>query len=111
MIFAEVSQSHGIAEKYHGDVGIENDPAVLFCENFEQDSLEKIAEKWDSVSNDEGKVIFLSKDIPPDSSGKQSLQMAATLGQNTGGHLYTRLEKPVDQLYARFYVKFVEDAE
>ena len=111
MIFAEVSLSHGIAEKYHGDVGIENDPAVLFCENFEKDSLEKIAEKWDSVSNDKGKVIFLSKDIPPDSSGKQSLQITATLGQNTGGHLYTRLEKPVDQLYARFYVKFAEDAE
>src|SRR5438034_7747503 len=37
-------------------------------------------------------------------------QMTATLGENTGGHLYTRLPREVDKAYARFYVKFAADA-
>ena len=35
--------------------------------------------------------------------------MTATLGRNTGGHLYTRF-RGVDRAYARFYVKFAPDA-
>jgi len=33
------------------------------------------------------------------------------LGENTGGHLYTRLPRGEDTVYARFYVKFAPDAE
>ena len=105
------NQVVGIAEKYIGDVGIENDPDVLFHEDFETGDLEKIGKHWDSVSNENGKVMKLSDDVSPHSSGKKSLQMTATLGENTGGHLYVRLKKEVDQIYARFYVKFAEDAE
>ncbi|PYJ55593.1 MAG: hypothetical protein DME24_24645, partial [Verrucomicrobia bacterium] len=61
-------------------------------------------------SNKDGKVIAFSSDVPPAGAGKRSLQMTATLGENTGGHLYTRLPREVDKAYARFYVKFAADA-
>lgn len=63
-----------------GDIGIENDPTVLFAENFERGTLEEIAKKWGNISNKDGKVMSFSNDVPPESSGKRSLQMTATLG-------------------------------
>jgi hypothetical protein len=99
----------GLAAKYPGDVGIERDPAVLFAESFEKGSLEEIGRRWGNLSNKDGKVIAFCDDVPPGSTGKRSLQMTATLGQNTGGHLYTRLVRGVDTAFVRLYVKF--DAE
>ena len=101
----------GIASKYPGDEGIGNDPDVIFAEDFESGDIEGIAKHWDEISNKDGKVIQLSDDVPAGSSGKHSLQMTATLGENTGGHLYVRLKRSVDIVYARFYVKFPDDAE
>jgi len=105
------SEDAGIAAKYHGDKGIESDPDVLFAENFEADGIEEIAKHWDEASNKDGKVMQLSDDVPTNSSGKHSLQMTATLNENTGGHLYVRLKRSVDTVFARFYVKFADDAE
>jgi hypothetical protein len=36
--------------------------------------------------------------------------MTATLGENTGGHLYKQLPRGADKVFARFYVKFPLDA-
>ena len=102
--------TNGIAAKYPGDAGIERDPRVLFAENFESGNIEEIGKRWGEISNKDGKVIAFSSDVPPAGAGKRSLQMTATLGENTGGHLYTRLPREVDKAYARFYVKFAADA-
>jgi hypothetical protein len=104
-------EGYGLSAKYPGDDGIDRDPAVLFAENFEENDLGAVVKHWDEASNKDGKVLALSADVPPASSGKHSLQMTATLGENTGGHLYTRLSHGVDQVYARFYVKFPKDAQ
>ena len=101
----------GMAAKYRGDAGIERDSRVLFCENFEAGDLGKIAKHWNDVGNKDGKVLALSDEVPPDSSGKHSLQMTATLGENQGGSLYTLLSRPVDKAFARFNVKFAPDAD
>jgi hypothetical protein len=37
--------------------------------------------------------------------------MTSTLGENTGGHLYKRLPREVETVFARFYVKFADDAQ
>jgi hypothetical protein len=50
--------------------------------------------------------MSLAADVPPGSSGKQSLLMAHVGGKGNGGHLYRRLPKGQDRVYARFYVKF-----
>jgi len=104
-------QGFGLSAKYPGDAGIARDPAVLFAENFEEGSLDAVTKHWDETSNKDGKVLALSCDVPPASTGKHSMQMTATLGKNSGGHLYTRLPRGVDQVYARFYVRFPKEAQ
>ncbi|MCX7887930.1 MAG: hypothetical protein N3B01_11850, partial [Verrucomicrobiae bacterium] len=104
-------EGFGLAAKYPGDRGIERDPNVLLAEDFETGSIEDLRKRWEDVSNKNGKVLAWSNDAPPGSAGKRSLQMTATLGQNTGGHLYKLLPRGVDTAFARFYVKFAADAE
>lgn len=103
-------EGYGLSAKHPGDRGLAQDPAVLFAEDFEEGDLSAIAARWDSVSNEGGEVLALSDDMPESSSGKRSIQMTATLGKNTGGHLYTRLPRGVETAFLRFYVKFPADA-
>jgi len=103
-------QGAGLAAKYPGDVGLAGDPAVLFAEDFETGTLDEIGKRWNDVSNKGGKPLALSDDVSADSAGKRSLQVTATLGENTGGHLYKVLPRAVDTAFVRFYVKFPDDA-
>ncbi|MDH7568420.1 MAG: hypothetical protein QHJ73_02370 [Armatimonadota bacterium] len=99
----------GVAARYASDAGIERDPAVIFVEGFEQGGMESLKERWSDVSNRDGKALRFSTDVPPGSAGRASLQVTATRGQNTGGHLFRLLKPGYDQLYCRFYVKFAPD--
>ena len=105
---AELPIGRGLAARYEGDIGIGKDPNVLLHENFEVADVSELETRWESISNDGGKVLALSDEVPPASSGKRSLRMSATLGENTGGHLYRRLPREVEQVFARFYVRFSE---
>ena len=97
----------GLARRYRGDRGIENDPNVIFAENFEEGSLDAVKSRWESVKAIE--MMSLSKDVPQASGGKYSLLVTHVGGQGTGGHLYRRLLPGYEQLYVRFYVKFATD--
>ena len=99
----------GLAAKYPGDNGIENDAAVVFAENFEIESLDSLAARWQDISNKDLKVLFLSGDVPPGSAGTRSLEVTATRGENSGGHLFKVLDPGCDRLFLRFYVKFAAD--
>ncbi len=101
----------GLAAKYPADRGIARDPAVSFAEDFEAGTLDEVVKRWGEASNKDGKVLTIANDAPPASGGRRCLQVTATAGQNTGGHLYTRLPRGADQLYARFYVRFAPDAD
>lgn len=107
---SHLPEGFGLAAKYPGDRGIERDPHVLLAEGFETGSITEVAKRWDEVSNKNRRVLALSDDVPPDSAGRHSLQVTATLGENTGGHLYKLLPRGVDTAFARFYVKFAADA-
>lgn len=107
---AKLPEGPGLAAKYAGDEGIASDPAVLFAADFERDSLAELERAWNNVSNKDGKVIQFADDHPIGSSGRRCLQMTATVPLNEGGHLYKRLPREVDRAFARFYVKFPEDA-
>lgn len=99
----------GLAKAHPGDRGIGDDPAVLFAEDFERGDLQDIAKRWGEMSNKGGDVMALAADSAPGSGGKRAIQMTASLDHNTGGHLYTTFDG-VDQVFARFYVKFPQDA-
>src|SRR5262245_14016109 len=101
-LLARDAPALGLASRYPREAGIERDPHVLFAENFERGTVEEIGKRWGQISNKDGKVAAISPDVPAQSSGKRSLEMTATLGENTGGHLYTKLSRGVDKAYARF---------
>ncbi|HUU11479.1 MAG TPA: hypothetical protein VM431_13210 [Phycisphaerae bacterium] len=98
----------GIAAKYPGDAGIEKDERVLLYENFETAALDK--NRWTDISNKAGALSF-SDDVPAASAGKKSLLVTATLGANTGGHLFRRFERGVEKMHARWYVRFAPDCD
>ncbi len=101
------AQRVGLASRYPGDEGIENDPAVIFAEDFESANIEAMWSRWESVQNKE--IMSLSPDVPGASGGTQSLLMAHVGGESTGGHLYRRLPPGYNKLHIRFYVKFDPD--
>ena len=110
VVQAEESQGevrHGLASKYKGDKGIEKDPDVIFVENFEENSLEAVKARWESIKNLD--MMSFSADVPAASAGRQSLLMSHIGGKGTGAHLYRRLLPGYEQLYVRFYVKFARD--
>jgi hypothetical protein len=109
----EISEGHtGIAARYPGDVGIENDPDVVFVESFEG-SVDEICRRWESVG---GKPILSKSDeAVPGGGGKQSLLLTrvagGTEGYMDGGNFYRRIRNGqggfgYDQLFFRFYMKF-----
>ncbi len=108
---AELPQGYGLAAQYPGDLGISQDRRVLLAEDFEVDHVDAVKKRWEDVSDPNKQVLGLGADVPPASSGKKSLTVTAKLGENTGGHLYRRLPREVEQVFARFYVRFAEDAD
>ena len=96
--------SNGIATKYPGDRGIEDDSSVVFVENFDAKSLDAIAKRWEAVKSESN--MSLSAEVPIGSADKMSLLLTHVGGQGDGGHLYRRLDPGYDRLHYRFYVKF-----
>ncbi len=87
----------GIASRYRGDEGIENDPRVLFVDDFETGTVVETGARWGSIRLKEN--IDLSSDIHDNSPGLRSLHI------KENGHLFTHT-KGVDTFFVRFYVKF-----
>jgi hypothetical protein len=106
----DLPEGQELAARYPGDAGIAKDPAVLLAEDFETGTIEDLAKRWTEVGNKDGKPFAWSDLKPLGSRGRRSLEITATLGQDTGGHLFAPLAKPVDCAFARFYVRFAEDA-
>jgi hypothetical protein len=96
----------GIAASYPGDVGIENDPNVVFVEKFEESLLTDLFTKWSDILN--GAAMTFSTDVVAGSPGSHSLKIPSVGGGvNNGGHLYKLLSPGVnDTLYVRYYIKY-----
>jgi hypothetical protein len=103
-------EGHGLSAKYPGDRGIARDAAVLLAEDFELGDVADLEKTWHSVSNKDQQVISFREDAPVAGVGQRSLQMTGNPAQNEGGHLYKKLPREVDTAFARFYVKFPEEA-
>ena len=59
---------------------------IVFNEDFESDSKEKMMQNWDDSDNLKG--MSFSSDVPSGSKGRQSLMMSYSPGTDTGGFLY-----------------------
>jgi len=98
----------GIAARYRGDAGIAGDPRVLLHEDFETGRIDR--KRWTTVKN-ETEALSFSSEAPPASAGTKSLLVTATLGKNTGGHLFRRFKPGAKRMHARYYVRFAEDCD
>jgi hypothetical protein len=98
--------SKGIAAKYPGDVGIGKDPDVVFVETFDG-TLPEVTARWEDVAGE--KTFSLAADVPKGGGGTQSLLMTHVGGEESRNHLYRRIEPGLEQMFARFYVKFDPD--
>jgi hypothetical protein len=105
---APVGQGRSLASRHPGDAGIGGHPSVLLHEDFETAGVRELARRWTEISNQADAVLALTSGGPDGS--RRCLQVTATLGKDTGGHLYRKLPRECDTLYARFYVRFAEDA-
>jgi len=92
-----------LAEKYPNDIGIEQDPDVLFAEKF-SDGMADILARYTDVLNSDGMSLD-TVDVP--AKGSVALQMTNRGGENDGGHLFKRFDPGFDSaIYVRYYVKY-----
>lgn len=99
----------GLSKRHKGDRGIARHKAVLLAESFEDGAIKDLSKRWSEVKNPKGTVLAFVQDVPEGARGKRSLRVTATVGENTGGHVYTTYPEQ-DRVFLRFYVKFL-DAE
>jgi hypothetical protein len=106
----ELAGKLGLAARYPGDEGIEGDSAVVFTENFENSTVSDLSQRWTYTLNKDSQVLYIVRDTTAPSEGKYCLRMTGTRRYNTGGELWKLLDSGYEQLYARFYYKFADDA-
>jgi hypothetical protein len=96
----------GIASKYPGDVGIQNDPDVIFADGFESYSqASDLSAKWDNFF--QASQTRIVTDPANVWAGQKALEF--TLPQQTtelSNGVQKILKTELDVLYLRFYSKF-----
>ena len=95
----------GLAAKFPGDKGVARHESVIFADGFERDDLAKV---WSEVKRKPGQVSYATAGAEVH-SGKRSVRIDRTPGENNGGHLYKLLDQGRDRLHLRYYVKFPKD--
>ncbi len=98
-----------LSQQYPGDEGIGDDPAVIWHEDFEQATIDELADLYDQARTD---GMSFSSDPPENSAGSQSVVMEAGGDLGSATDLYTRLpdEDGYDQLYIRYYFRHHADS-
>jgi len=93
-----------LASKYPGDKGIDQDPAVVWVENFEEGSVNGVTSRYDNVNNAAG--MTLVNDVPAKSSGAASMTLTASGDGANATDLYKSFATGYDEWYVRWYAKY-----
>jgi hypothetical protein len=105
---AGLPEGDGIAARYPGDKGIENDPAVVFADGFEEiegDAMapvgkEQKGNRWDTCAN----TVTIVTDPDKVHTGRKAAQVTF---DKIGSHNAVKQFKPgFDTLYLRYYMKY-----
>lgn len=92
-----------LSELHPGDLGMDEDPSVVWFEDFEEGSLNAIEARYDQVRNN-GRIALVSD--TPNGTGT-ALSLRAGQGENAVD-LYKRLPN-ADEWYVRWYVQYEEN--
>ncbi len=108
MLVVSLSQnvSAGISSLYPGDIGIGNDPRVLFHDNFEHADPVLTNHGW-QYRECSGCFSYESNSSVVN-HGNYSLKDTATKGANEGGTIH-RYISGQDDVYVRYYIRFKND--
>lgn len=99
-----------LSEEYPGDVGMENDSAVIWMENFEENSIGDMLSRYEDYKNPDG--MYFDDNTPALSSGSQSLAMVAGGNQEDATDFYKNFgEDGYEEWYIRWYVKYQPEGE
>ena len=93
-----------LSDKHPGDVGIGSDPAVVFYEDFSQESVAAVVARYSTAQNSAG--MALVADHPPHSPGSHAMQFTAG-GNHAATSLFKNFGAGYDELYFRYYIKYV----
>jgi hypothetical protein len=96
----------GLSAQYPNDVGIENNPSVIFTEQFEEGTIDSVTSRWGDALN-ASRMVFTG-DVPPGTAAGHSLSIPwVGGGVSNGGHLYKILNPGIDDtIYVRWYIKY-----
>ena len=103
-VLAPPDTSKTLSQEYPGDVGIDADSSVVWHEAFSESSIAALTARYTDYSNSAG-MSFVA-DVPPNSTGHEAVQLVAG-GANAATHLYTSFSKGHDELWYRYYVKYI----
>ncbi len=93
-----------LADDYPGDVGIADDPDVVWAESFEQASVAEFLARYESHQNEGGMVLDGSR--PSGSSGQTSLRLTSTGTGENATDFYKNLGDGYEELFVRYYARY-----
>jgi len=110
IMLPELPEGEGIAAKYPGDLGIEEDPAVVFADGFEDieddtmsSSFEKQkGKKWDNAWG----TVRITQEPENVHSGGKAVEI--THGQPRSRGADKRFENGFDALFLRYHMKYAK---
>jgi hypothetical protein len=94
-----------LGAKYPGDIGIGADPAVIWNESFNEGSVSAVAARYSTVLNTGG--MTLVADIPAHNAATTKSISMVSGGANDTTYLFRNFPKGYDELYVRYYAKYV----
>ncbi|HEX8793954.1 MAG TPA: hypothetical protein VF765_23595 [Polyangiaceae bacterium] len=101
---AEAGSGATLSAMYPGDVGIGNDPRVVWWEGFDEGSLSAFAARYDQVDNQAGMALLA--DIPPKSIGTKSLSLTTSGSGANATDFYKSFSAGYDEWFVRWYAKY-----
>ncbi|HOA63152.1 MAG: hypothetical protein KA191_17560 [Verrucomicrobia bacterium] len=97
--------ARGLSAAYPDDAGIQNDPAVVFVENFEGTDFRQ----WNNAEPPRAPAVQLVSEKDQVYGGRQAVQFTVPAGRGVGAGLVKWFKPGYDQLHARWYCRFAED--
>jgi hypothetical protein len=104
-------EGEGLAAKYPGDIGIEEDPAVVFADGFEDiedvvmdtSTYAQPGKRWDNCWG----IVRITRDPANVHSGRQAVEITHRVPRSNGAEKY--LEPGHDTLFLRYYMKYARE--
>lgn len=97
------SAGAGLAAKYPGDVGIDQDPDVVWVENFEEGSTAAFFDRYDDAKQ---QGFAFDVDKPAKSSGAASGKLTASGAGPNAVDFYKRFQPGHQELFVRYYARY-----